>query len=78
MEAMQEGGGMTTKEKDQLRRAIHLIHVQADYYGGMNILAKLAGMDVSTEAERKRKYISSLDIEYGEYAGRIADAKKKI
>lgn len=34
---------MTEKEKETIRKAIHLIHTKDDYYGGMNILWELVG-----------------------------------
>ncbi len=34
---------MTKKEKKLIKRAIHLIHYEDEYYEGMDILAKLVG-----------------------------------
>jgi len=38
---------MNKKEKAQLRRAIHLLHHENDYDGGMEILVRLAGLKVN-------------------------------
>ena len=35
---------MTKKERKELLRAIYLIHNSNEYFQGMNILAKLAGL----------------------------------
>lgn len=37
---------MTDQERKAIRKAIRLIHHENDYYGGMDILARLAGLRV--------------------------------
>lgn len=37
---------MTDQERKAIRKAIRLIHHDNDYYGGMDILARLAGLRV--------------------------------
>jgi len=37
---------VTKDEREKIREAIHLIHHVNDYHGGMDILAKLAGVPV--------------------------------
>jgi len=36
---------MTAKEKNLIKRAIHLIHHEDDYNAGMDILSKLVGIE---------------------------------
>jgi len=37
---------MTKRERTAIRKAIRLIHHEDNYYGGMDILARLAGLRV--------------------------------
>ncbi len=38
---------MTKKDRQLIRQAIRLIHQEDDYLGGMDILARLAGLDMT-------------------------------
>jgi len=40
---------MTKKEKKLIKKAIRLIHHDDDYYGGMDILAKMVGWEANKQ-----------------------------
>lgn len=54
---------MTKRERAQIIEAIHLIHDQDDYDGGMAILARLVGLETALmRIERKHGPIKSIPI----------------
>ena len=53
---------MTKKERQLIRQAIRLIHQEDNYEDGMDILAELAGLDMTLRNESKKvTLVSALD-----------------